>query len=209
MHVIDTSAISTRAVIARVSREDTVSLLLVSGITLLALLLGLLVRNSAESGTRTYKDPALNATVHYPDTWQLNNATKGVVSVRHATAARFPTTFELRKTTVDQAATDTAVLSSVANDLAGTRARQSTGYKLFNITPRESIKGLPAAKASYVYVDMPAGALLQSVPSVVMGTDYLVRKGSAVYTFSLLAADGNQDEAKTLFDKFVESAELP
>ena len=207
--MIDTSAISTRAIIKRVSREDTVSLLLVTGITVLALLLGLILRNSVESGTRSYKDATLGATIHYPDTWQLNNSTKGVVTVQHALAAGFPTTFELRKTTVDQAASDTAVLSLVANDLAGTRARQSTGYKLFNITPRENIKGLPAAKASYVYVNMPAGALLQSTPAVVMGTDYLVRKGAAVYTFSMLTADGNQDAAKPLFDRFVESAELP
>jgi hypothetical protein len=207
--MIDTSAISTGAVWKRVNTADTISLLLASGLTVVALILGLVLRNSVESRTRSYKDATLNATIYYPDTWQLSNTTQGVISVRDTHAPGFPTTFELHRTAVDPAATDTAVVSTVANNLAGTRAGQSTGFKLFNITPRESIKGLPAAKASYVYVDIPSGALQQGLPAVVLGTDYLVRKAGAVYTFSMLSTDANRDATQPIFDQFVQSAELP
>ncbi len=208
--MIDTTALTTRKILARVNTQDTISVVMVTAITLVALIAGVLIRNAAESRTRNYTDPA-GVTVQYPDTWQLDtsSAAQGTLTMRDMQAPGFPTTFELRRTVVDPNATDTAALSSVADTLAINRGRNSTAFKLFNVTPSQSVKGLPATKANYVYVKVPSGILQDNLPAVVLGRDYLLRKTDKVYTFSLQAAQSNLEQAAPLFDKFVASAQLP
>lgn len=208
--MIDTTALTTRKMSTRLNTQDTISIVMVTTITLVALIAGVLLRNAAESRTRGYTDPT-GVTVQYPDTWQLDTslAAQGTLTMRDMQAAGFPTTFELRRTAVDPKAGDTTALSSVADTLAINRGRSLTAFKLFNVTPSRNVKGLPATKANYVYVKVPAGMLQDNLPAVVLGRDYLLRKADKVYTFSLQAAQSNLDQAAPLFDKFVASTQLP
>jgi hypothetical protein len=68
---------------------------------------------------------------------------------------------------------------------------------------------LPGAKTRYVFVDSPSNAFQQAVPAVVRGDDYLVRKGANVYVFSLNSTDDNRADALPIFERFVETAQLP
>ena len=77
------------------------------------------------------------------------------------------------------------------------------------MTPNQTVKGLPASKIRYVYVNVPAGILQESLPTVVLGSAYLVRKEGNVYVFDVRAAEDNYDEALAMFERFVESAQLP
>ncbi|MDQ6694010.1 MAG: hypothetical protein M3014_06270 [Chloroflexota bacterium] len=208
--MINTKVLTTHKVSAHVSTQDTISLVMVTILTLLALIAGLLLRNSVESRTRSYTDPS-GVVVQYPDTWQLDAtaAAQGTLAMHDTQAPDFPTTFELRRTAVAPKATDKAALSSVADTLALNRGRTSTAYKLFNVTQGQSIKGLPAASADYVYVKVPNGVLQSNLPAVVLGKDYLLRKGAKVYTLGLQATQSNMEQATQLFDKFIASAQLP
>jgi hypothetical protein len=195
---------------AHLNRLDTISALLVLALTLAALLAGLLLRDSVESRTKTYTG-AGGLTVRYPQTWQLDDsdAANGSVLVRNRVAGGFPTTLQLQRVAVDASAPVTDVLALVANDMAVNRGQDLTAFKVFDITPGLTVKGLPASAARYVYVDVPEGALRESLPSVVLGDDYLVRKGGTVYVFTLNATESRRADALPLFDRFVASAELP
>jgi hypothetical protein len=190
---------------------DDVSTLLVVGITLLALLLGLFLRNSVDARTVAYTDPA-GVGIKYPDTWHLDDsqAAGGIVRVTAARTGGSPTAFEVQRVVVDASVPTTATLTNVANDLAATRARDLTAFKLFSITTKDvQIKGQPGAKTEYVYVTNPGSAIRQTIPTVMLGEDWLVHKGGNVYVFSYQATEANRDEARSLFEKFVESAQLP
>lgn len=208
--MIDATTLTTRKMLARINTQDTVSLVMVTAMTVIALTAGLLFRNAVESRTRSYTDPT-GVAIRYPDGWQLDTsaAAQGRLAVSDVQASDFPTTFEMRRTVVDPKATDAAALSSVADTLSLSRGSSLTAFKLFNVTPSQGINGLPATKANYVYVKVPAGILQTNLPAVVMGRDYLLRKGDKVYTFSLQAAQNAIEQATPLFDKFVASAQLP
>jgi hypothetical protein len=195
----------------RVNRQDVASTVMVVGITLLALLLGLLLRNSVEASTVAYTDPA-GVGIKYPNTWHLDDsqAANGIVRVTAVRTGGSPTVLEVQRVVVDASAPTTTTLTAVANDLAATRARDLTAFKLFNITTKDvRIKGLPGAKTEYVYVTNPGNAIRQTIPSVMIGEDWLVHKGDKVYVFSYQATEANRDEARSVFEKFVESAQLP
>ena len=195
---------------SRVNRQDTISTMLVVIITLVALLLGLLLRNSVEAKTKTFTDPS-GVAFNYPDTWIISTASadQGLWRVRDDAAGGFPTTFELRRVAVDATAPLTDVLHLVENDLTGTRSQTLTAFKLFGMSLKETYQSQPGAHARYVFVTSPGTVLQESLPTVVVGDDYLLRKASNVYVFSLQAAEDNRGDALPQFNKFVDTATLP
>jgi hypothetical protein len=185
-------------------------MLIVVGMTVVALILGLLLRNSVETRTRSYTDPT-GLSISYPDGWQIKEAeAEGEsVQVSNLTGGGFPTTFEVSRVAVEPSAPVTEVLALVGNDLALNWGRDRTAFKVFEVTPNQMVKGLPASRIRYVYVDVPAGILQESLPTVVLGSAYLVRKEGNVYVIGLRAEEDNYDEATARFERFVESAILP
>jgi len=197
-------------VVYRTNRRDVLSALLVILLTLAALLGGYLLRRSVEGRTTTYTSP-VGVAVSYPEGWSLDasEAAGGVVRVRDQAASGFPTTLELRWVAVDPEADTSVVLAAVVNNLAGARAPRVGSYKVLNLDVNERIRNLPGGKVSFIYVSNPQGVFQQSLPVVVLGDDYLLRKEGRVYVFGLQAAEENRAQALKQFESFVESARLP
>jgi hypothetical protein len=195
---------------ARVTRRDWASAALVVLLTLVALAVGLALRSSVENRSKSYTDSS-GVTLHYPESWQLSapKAAGGTVLIRDLSAKGYPTTLGFSSVAVNAQAQDADALSVVANNLAISRGQDLTSYKLFGVTSGQTIKGMPGAKTRYVFVDTPANAFQQAVPAVVRGDDYLVRKGANVYVFSLNTTDENRADALPIFERFVETAQLP
>ncbi len=194
----------------RIDQHDRVSLILTLVVTAVALLAGLALRGAVESYTKGYKTPQ-GVFIEYPDTWRLNtaDAASGVVSARDSAAQSFATTLQLAVVSVDTSAKDSDALSFAANQLALNRGHDLSAFKLFGITPGQTVKGLPGASTSFVYVSDAGGALQEALPVVVLGDDVLVRKGGAVYIFTALASEDNHAQAVAQLKAFVDSAQLP
>jgi hypothetical protein len=194
----------------RITWRDRWSNLLTVGLTAVALLAGLLVRDSALSRTQSYSDPS-GVTFSYPQGWRVNasEAEAGVLRIRENSPAGFPTTFELRWMPVDPAAADGDALSTAANTLAMNRGRDYAAFQLFDIVTGLTVKALPGATATYVFVDAGGNAFQEQMPSVVLGEDSLARQNGRVYIFSLLATEGNRADDLPAYRAFVESAKLP
>jgi hypothetical protein len=214
--------VQVKALGKRVNRQDTISTLLVVGLTILAVILGALVRNSVVNKTTTYTDAA-KLQITYPAGWVLSDTgadtgTAGQITVSNQKAGAAPVRFEVQRVAVDASTPVTSSLGVVANGLTATRARNLSSYKVLSTEAFTGsgagkqplqIKGLPGYKTSFVYVNTPNSALQGNIPSVILGEDWLVLKGDKVYVFTLHSTQANRDTALPLFETFVDSAQLP
>ena len=194
----------------RINGHDRVSLILTVALTVVALIAGLVLRNTVESRTKTYKSP-FGVVIQYPDSWRLNttDAASGFVHAHESNAQSFPTALELRSITVDPAAKDEDALALAASQVALNRGLDLTAFKVFDVSTGHTFKGLPGATASFVYVSDQNNPLQEGLPMVVLGDDSLVRKGGTVYVFSVLSTEENHAQALAQLKAFVDSAQLP
>ncbi|MGQ9815103.1 MAG: hypothetical protein ACUVR3_08125 [Candidatus Roseilinea sp.] len=199
-----------KAPVFRINTRDQMSALLVVIVTLVAILAGLVWRNVVEARTKSYAAPS-GVTIEYPEPWRLDatNADAGLVRVSDALATEYLTTFEVRWLPVTADAGDEEALATAVNTLALNRGRDLSSFKLLDVQAGQTIKTLPGATVSFVFVYDPTSLFQEGIPAVVLGDDLLVRKGERVYVFSLLAARENRDLAEQRFQAFVESARLP
>lgn len=198
------------APVQQVNWRDQWSAALAVVVTLVALLAGLALRNSVESRTQTYSSPS-GLSFQYPEGWRIDarEAEFGLIRARHLSASGYPTTFELRWVAVDPAMEDVDAIAFALNQLAINRGREHLAFKVLDTQSRQTVKGLPAGRSSYVFVEDSGGLMQQSLPVVVLGEDVSVRKGDRVYVFSWLATEGNRAQTEAAFRAFVESAKLP
>ncbi len=202
----------------RRTTNERVSALLVVLVTLVALVAGFLLRDSAESATRSFTTP-YNLTIAYPDGWRINDSdAANRVVMSEPGSGRFPTTFEVTNVVVDASAPFTDVLGSVGQNLATSRGSDLTAYKVLDIQNQVvengnrvalTIKGLPATITRYAYVSAPNSVFTGGIPTVVVGTDYLLRKDNRVYVFTVQSTEENEADAKARFERFVQDASIP
>jgi hypothetical protein len=194
----------------RINNHDRISLILTLAVTAIALIAGLALRSAVESRTKAYKTSE-GVTIHYPESWRLNtaDASSGVVSARDSAAQSFATTLELHVVGVDTAAKDDEALSFAVNQVALNRGQGQSSFKIFGLVPGQTIRGLPGATSSFVFVSDTSSAMQEGLPVVVLGDDTLVRKGGAVYIFSAESTEENHAQATTQLKAFVDSAQLP
>jgi hypothetical protein len=194
-----------------------VSALLVVLVTLAALVAGYLLRESAEGASRSFTT-AYNLGLSYPDGWRINDSDPNRVVMSEPGSGRFPTTFEVASVVVDASAPYTDVLGTVGQNLATSRGGGLTAYKVLDIQNQVSegnnrtslmIKGLPATITRYAYVSTPNSVFTEGLPTVVVGTDYLVRKDNRVYVFTVQSTEENEADARARFERFVQDARIP
>ncbi len=184
-------------------------------ITLAALAVGFFLRNSVVTATKSYTTP-YRATVSYPDGWRVDAAdANNRVTFSDPGSGRFATMLELSSVLVSASATDTETLGTVSQSVSTSRGSDLTAYRVLSIDGNSkgkgfpTVKGLPAIKTTYAFVSTSNNAFSNSLPTTVIGRDYLVRKGDRVYIFTVQSTEANQDDASADFDRFVDSAQLP
>ncbi|MDQ5825288.1 MAG: hypothetical protein M3441_13935 [Chloroflexota bacterium] len=212
------TTVRTAAPAPRRTTNERVSALLVVLVTLAALIAGFLLRDSAESATRSFTTP-YNLTVGYPEGWRINDSdAANRVVMSEPGSGRFPTTFEVTSVVVDASASFTDVLGTVGQNLATSRGADLTAYKVLDIQNQTGegnnrsalmIKGLPAMITRYAFVSTPNSVFTEGLPTVVVGTDYLLRKDNRVYVFTVQSTEENESDAKARFERFVQDARIP
>ena len=199
-----------KAPVFRINTRDQMSALITVIVALVAILAGLLWRNGVEARTRSYAAPS-GMTIEYPESWRLDatSADIGLIRVSDPLATEYLTTLEARWLPVAPDAGDEEALATAVNTLALNRGRDLSSFKMLDMQAGQTIKALPGAVMSFVFVYDPTSLFQEGIPAVVLGDDLLARKGERVYVFSLLAARENRDLAEQRFRAFVESARLP
>lgn len=206
-----------------VNPMDTTSLLLTIGVTVLALLLGLLLMNSVVNSTTSYSDKT-GVKISYPSNYTLSDTgaatdTPGDIVVSSGLkSGDVSTKMMLSRVVVDANTPATATLGLVANDRVTTNGSKLNAFKVLSssgFTGKDEAKtplminGMPGYKVQYVYVTSSANPLSSGIPKVIVGDDWLIRKDKTVYVFTLQSTEANRAAALPLFENFVNSAVLP
>jgi hypothetical protein len=189
----------------KVSPRDRWADWVVVGVVIVALLLGWALKVSAENKTLSYSNEGV--TVHYPYGWLLDDKSGYIVKVSDPNSGLFRTTYIVQTGAIDAGVSETAALISLLNNVSLSRAQTTTAYKLFQVEEVQ-VRGKPAVKATYVYVEEKPNPFRETVPVVVEGVDYAFAEGGKVYVFTLLAAEPDFAAAEQHFAAFLESAEI-
>jgi len=175
------------------------------GVVVAALLLGWVLKVSAENKTLSYNNEGV--TVHYPDGWLLDEKAGYIVKVSDPSSGLFRTTYIVQMEAIDASTAETTALTNLLNNVSLSRAQAVTAYKLFQVN-QVQVRGKSAAKATYVYVEEKPNPFRETVPVVVEGVDYAFVEGGKAYIFTLLAAEPNFAAAEKQFMSFLNSAEI-
>jgi hypothetical protein len=143
------------------------------GVTVMALLAGLLLRSSVEGATQLFVDSATGIAARYPADWLLERGAPGadfVFRVEDPTALAFKTTLSVSIQPIGPNAT----VYDVAELLTLKQAQTLAAYHYLGLAPIQLANGTAATRLSYAYAASAADPFLGSVPVVVQADDVIV-----------------------------------
>lgn len=143
------------------------------GLTVMALIAGLLLRSSVEGATRLFGDSATGIAARYPAGWLLERGAPDadfVFRVEDPTALSFKTTISIAIEPVGPNAT----VYDVAELLTLKQAQTLAAYHYLGLTPTQLPNGTAATQLSYAYASSAADPFLGSVPVVVRADDVII-----------------------------------
>jgi hypothetical protein len=146
-------------------------------LALMMLFLGLALRNSALSATQTFEDLEAGVRAQVPDGWLLDaESDEYVFRVQDPDALPFKTTLQVSVLTVGPDATPNLVLDMLFLE----RAPRFSNYGEISRSD-ETLRGDPAKRMVYAFVQYERNPFQATVPIVVQGVDVVVlRRGQAV-----------------------------
>jgi protease PrsW len=177
-------------------------LLAVLGVTVIALLLGVVQRNAVLGETKSTSSNG--ATISYPATWRLSSS-KVSTTATNAGAGGAETTLALRSVKVDATLSDVAAITQASNLLNVERGTERSGYKVFDITTGRKVKGRPAATARYAFTVDRGSFFQETLPVVLTGDDTYVRDGDTVHVLTLETPVSNRSSSMPRYRRFVSS----
>ena len=193
----------TRALPVRMLPKDVGVALVV----LLALGLGLLLREQVTGRSTTFQEQDGPFTITYPASWGALAPVEGtILSVQDPAApSTFKTTLTIERTDLDPAAPpdlQTLVDRRVAEH------EQLGGYHLLGRSDR-TVDGAPAAQLDYAYVvqpiDTPGRAAL---PVVVVARELIIVPGTTSYYVRVAAPEAGLADALDRFERMVQTVNV-
>jgi hypothetical protein len=188
----------------RPSTRQLWSGLLALGATLLALLGGLVVRDSVLADTVPYEDPAAGLAVRRPAGWLLDAQGDYVFRLQDPAARPFKTALQVSVVTIGPDATGRNVLDS----LTLKRSASLSGYRVLSVAdPVPTLHG-SAAEMRYAYVASEADPFLETLPVVVLGMDVVYLKGDQAIVATYLADVDQFEKQYFRFEQFLASLQF-
>jgi len=189
----------------RAARRDRYVNWVVIGVTVLALILGWLVKVAAEGRTVLYEGDGLSA--QYPAEWVRAKVQAPVLlQLEDRWAVPYRTTLRLERRPAPTGMEK--ILSTVYNTLALERGRGWTAYRVLASDGSVEVAGTIGMHLTFAYVETNPNPFLETVPVVMYGEDYLFPIGDQVYVATLTAAEANYPEVRKALSVFLRSLEV-
>jgi hypothetical protein len=183
-----------------IRRRDRWAELAVVVLVLVALLLGIALRQRVMFGTVPFEAGGVSGDC--PARWLRQTGDDPILRVEDPLGGPFDTVIELRVVALAEEAEAALALDSLALD----RARGSSSYQ--NLGTETVLVGEElAVQRRFVYVYDDPNPYLQNLPVVVQGVDLALRDGGRVILATLLAAADEFDDEQARFVDFVRSLE--
>ncbi|HLU11966.1 MAG TPA: hypothetical protein VK003_19985 [Oceanobacillus sp.] len=171
-----------------------------------AIFVGLQLRDSALYATVPYVNTQVGIRAYYPQNWLIDTDGDYVFRVRDMTQTGYKTTIEVNVIPV----TPNTTARNLFDNLILNRSQILAE---FNTLSRGEPYMLPdereATAMSYVFVgDTGGGVFLESVPVVVEGIDILTFEGDQAIIITFLSDADDYDEHLAIFERFLNDFEF-
>ena len=187
-------------IVQAIRRRERRAELAVLALVLVALLLGLALRQRVMSETVPFEAGDISG--ECPARWLRQMGDDPLLRAEDPLGGLFNTVLELRVVALAEEAEVALALDALALD----RARGSSSYRALG-TDTVVVGGETAMQRRFVYVYDDPNPYLQRLPVVVQGAELALRDDGRVIVATLLAAEDEFDSEQARFVDFVESLE--
>jgi len=189
----------------RAQRRDRWVSWVVVGVTVVALILGCLVKTAAEGRAVLYEGNGIR--VRYPADWVRAKAQSPVLlQLEDRWATPYRTTLRLERRPVP--AGMEKILPAIQNSMALERGRGWAAYRVLRSDGNVEVGGTTGMHVTFAYVETNPNPFLETVPVVMYGEDYLFPIGDQVYVATLTAAEANYTQAQRALAAFLRSLDV-
>jgi hypothetical protein len=173
--------------------------------SVIALLIGLNLRDSTLNATTLYTNAQAGVRASYPQNWLIDESGDYVFRVRDTTQIGFKTTIQVSVRPVGGATSARSLLDALTLN----RSQILAAYKVLTvIDPFVLSSEQQGMGMSYTYADFESDPFLQSVPIVVRGLDVLTIKRGQAIIITFLSDAGRYDKNYPIFEQFLASLEF-
>ncbi len=171
-------------------------------VTIVALVLGWVLKASAEARTTVVDVDGLRIT--YPAGWVRASSEAPVLLQveKLVSPARTTLTLQRRPVTADAA----SPLNAVHQALTLERGRTWTAYRVLSVEPSSAVPGRDALQVTFAFVETNPNPFLKAAPVVMLGQEYLFAVDQSVQVVTVTAAERNYDRATRDLRSFLRSS---
>jgi len=177
-------------------------LVLIWGI--IAMFIGINLRDSVLNATTIYSNPQAGITAAYPANWLLDETGDYIFRVQDMSRIGFKTTLQVAARPVSVSTTTRNVLDA----LNLSRSQVLAAYEVLSEEPFVLPDESQAIAMTYTYVDTEANPFLQGIPVVVEGVDILTIKRGQAIIITLLSDAATFADNRIILDQFLQSLEF-
>lgn len=171
---------------------------------LLAIFIGLNLRDAALTATVAYINRQAGIRAQYPANWLIDESGDYVFRVRDLSRIGFKTTIQVATRPISPLTATRNVLDAINLN----RAQTLAAYEVLS----EELYTLPndvaATAVTYTFVDTQDNPFLQGIPVVVQGLDILTIRGGQALVITFLADASAFDRIRPVFDQFLDNLEF-
>jgi len=172
---------------------------------LLALLLALQLKGTAETATVVYSDPVAGITVQYPHGWLLDTSGDAVFKVSDESAEGFKTSIEVRVLPLGVGLAERNLVDNLILSRSQTLAS-------FDVLERESLTlgedERPATSMVFTFVSSESNPFLESLPVVVEGMDVITTQGGQALIVTFLSDAVSFEDNFETFQRFLDEIDF-
>jgi hypothetical protein len=182
------------------TKNDRFSAVLVVLVTLMALGLGLILRQRTSNLTWHFVSREAGIEVSYPAGWLTDEGGNYVVRIRNPKARPFKTQFMI-------AVVPAGGATSVRNVLDSLTLQRSSELSAYRVLGVEEIgtEGIATTQMNFAFVEADPNPFVQRLPSVVLGRDIVILDGDRAIVVTYMADDASFDESLPDFQRFLGS----
>lgn len=168
---------------------------------IIALVIGINLRDSTLYATIPYTDREVGITAHYPAGWLLSIPEGNVLYVQDMRRLGFKTSIRIQVLPFSPS----AHIRNVIDSLALRRNDELPFYKTLSISTRPIRANEQATILQYAYVSSDNDPFLQKIPIVVQAEDVLIVRRNQVILISFSADATRYDLDYPIFTRFLDS----
>jgi len=194
-----------REVQDRAQRRDRWVDVVVTGLFVVALVLGWGLKSSAEARAVSFSGDGITA--QYPAGWvQAKTDMPVLFQAEDRLATPFRTTISVQRQPLPS--DDENALATVHSTMVLDRGPRLTAFRVLHTRDGVTVGGRSGMQVRFAYVENNPNPFLETLPVVVEGEDFLFTVGDQAYVVTLTAAEVNFDGMEGMLDRFVRTLQV-